>query len=100
MIVLSREILNRLMLWHLLAGAVVGVFVLQPINDLLYYLQNDDVIRAAPDAPNALAFVVGELKALILGPRWLKGVFYAGVGALIGTMTGIVSIDLTPREDE
>ncbi len=54
MIVLNRDILKRLMLWHLVVGALVGIFVLQPVNDLLYYIQHDEVIRADPEARNGI----------------------------------------------
>jgi len=97
MIVLNRDILRRLLLWHLAVGAFVGIFVLQPINDLLYYLQRDDVIQEAPEASNALAYVWSQLKESLIGARWQKGLFYAGVGALIGGLTGIFSRRLLRR---
>ncbi len=88
MIVLNRDILKRLMLWHLVVGALVGIFVLQPVNDLLYYIQHDEVIRADPEAPNALGYVGSKLKSSLMGAQWRKGLLYAAVGALIGALTG------------
>ena len=51
MIVLNRDVLNRLMVWHLVAGALVGVLVLQPVNDLIYWFQHD------PEALTAWGYV-------------------------------------------
>jgi hypothetical protein len=84
-IVLTRDVLNRLMVWHLVAGALVGLLVLQPVNDLIYWFQND------PDAYTAWGYVWRKLSASIVGSEWRKGLFYAGVGALVGALTAAVS---------
>jgi len=91
MIVLTRGILTRFVLWHLAAGAVVGLFVLQPINDFILSLQLE------PEGMSASSYVWGQLKESIFGAKWLKGGFYAGVGALIGAATGGVSRRMLTR---
>ena len=58
MIVLNRDILRRLLLWHLAVGALVGVFVLQPINDI------DVVIDQLPSLPPAPGVDVKRLTGL------------------------------------
>ena len=85
MIVLTRDVLNRLMMWHLVAGALVGVLILQPVNDLIYWFQYD------PDAATAGGYVWHQLWASLVGAEWRKGLFYAGVGALVGALTAAVS---------
>jgi len=78
MMLLTHRILRRLMLWHLIGGALAGVFVLQPVNDLIYFFQ------AKPDAPSALSYVGRSLLASLVGPHLGKGLFYALVGAALG----------------
>ena len=85
MIVLNRDVLNRLMVWHLVAGALVGVLVLQPVNDLIYWFQHD------PEALTAWGYVWQKLSASLVGSEWRKGLFYAGVGALIGYLSAAFS---------
>jgi len=84
-IVLDRKVLNRLMVWHLVAGALVGVLVLQPVNDLIYWFQHDT------DMPTAWGYVWQKLSASLVGSEWRKGLFYAGVGALVGALTAAFS---------
>jgi len=84
-IVLDRNVLNRLMVWHLMAGALVGVLVLQPVNDLIYWFQHDT------DMPTAWGYVWQKLSASLVGSEWRKGLFYAGVGALVGALTAAFS---------
>ena len=93
----NRNTLQRIMLLHLAAGALVGVFVLQPVNDLIFYLQHDDVIRVDSETSNAAAYVGSKLKASLIGEEWRKGLFYAGVGALLGMLTGTFSRRLLKR---
>ena len=85
MIVVDRNVLNRLMVWHLVAGALVGVLVLQPVNDLIYWFQHDT------DMPTAWGYVWQKLSASLVGSEWRKGLFYAGVGALVGALTAAFS---------
>lgn len=85
MIVLTRDVLNRLMMWHLVAGALVGVLILQPVNDLIYWFQHDS------DAATAWGYVWHQLWASLVGAEWRKGLFYAGVGALVGALTAAFS---------
>ena len=77
------------MLWHLIAGALVGVFVLQPVNDLIFYLQHDEVIRLEPEASNAAGYVGRKLKDSLIGAEWRKGLFYAAVGAAAEEAKGL-----------
>jgi hypothetical protein len=84
-IVLDRNVLNRLMVWHLVAGALVGVLVLQPVNDLIYWFQHDT------DIPTAWGYVWQKLSASLVGSEWRKGLFYAGIGALVGALTAAFS---------
>lgn len=66
----------------LLGGALLGLFVLRPVNDFVAWHEHE------VNAPSAWAYVQGELAASLLGYKWLKSVFYAGVGALFGVLSG------------
>jgi hypothetical protein len=65
----------------LLVGALLGLFVLRPINDFVAWHEHE------VNAPSALDYVRGELVASLMGFKWLKSVFYAGVGGLFGVLS-------------
>lgn len=76
---------RRLEFWAgaLLGGALLGLFVLRPVNDFVAWHEHE------VNAPSAFEYVRGELTASLLGFKWLKSVFYAGVGALFGVLSAL-----------
>lgn len=64
----------------LLGGAVLGLFVLRPINDFVAWHEHE------VNAPSAFDYVWGELVGSLLGFKPLKSVFYAAVGGLFGLL--------------
>jgi len=76
---------RRLEFWSaaLLGGALLGLFVLRPINDFVAWHEHE------VNAPTALVYVQGELSASLLGMKPTKSLFYAGVGALFGVLSAI-----------
>lgn len=76
---------RRLEFWlaALLGGAAVGLFVLRPINDFVAWHEHE------VNAASALEYVRAELAGSLYGFKWLKSVFYAGVGALFGVLAAI-----------
>lgn len=85
MIILTRDVIKRLLLIQLVGGALVGLFVIQPLNEFVLYW------RLEPEGQSALSFVWSGLKASILGPEWLKGGSYAAIGAALGGAIGVLS---------
>lgn len=65
----------------LLGGALLGLFVLRPINDFVAWHEHE------VNAPSALEYVRGELSASLLGLKPTKSLFYAGVGAWFGLLS-------------
>ena len=85
----TREFLRR-QRWLLLfvvpvvAGALAGVLILHPVNELVYYFEH------RPDAPSARAFVTTQLLDSLRLRTLPKTLFYAGVGAALGSLTAFL----------
>lgn len=77
-----------------LVGAVIGVFVLYPFNEWVYYLEHEQ-FRAAH--PHALDFVFGQLRDSLHGHMPQKTLLYALAGASLGTLTALLYATLHHR---
>jgi len=75
----------------LLGGAVLGLFVLRPINDFVAWHEHE------VNAPSAFDYVWGELAGALLGFKPLKSVFYAGVGAVFGVLAAVFQARVVER---
>jgi hypothetical protein len=75
----------------LLGGAVLGLFVLRPINDFVAWHEHE------VNAPSAWDYVWGELAGALLGFKPLKSVFYAGVGAVFGLLAAVFHARVVER---
>lgn len=64
----------------LLGGAILGLFVLRPINDFVAWHEHE------VNAPSAMEYVWTELADALHGVKKLKSLFYAGVGAFFGLL--------------
>ncbi len=69
-------------LWILiiLSGAMMGVFVLFPVNEAIYYYEH---IRLNPDAPTLTDFILAEFVFLQTGKGLEIPIFYLSFGALL-----------------
>jgi hypothetical protein len=65
-------------------GAVAGILVLHPINELVYYYEH------RPEAPSAWAFITSQLLDSLRLRTLTKTLFYAGVGATFGLLTAFM----------
>jgi len=83
LMVALRRNRGRIEFWSaaLLGGALLGLFVLRPINDFVAWHEHE------VNAPSAWAYVQGELSASLLGMKPTKSLFYAGVGALFEVLS-------------
>lgn len=68
-------------LFALLTGALVGIFLLRPINDFVAWHEHE------VDAPSALNYVLTEIRNSLRGVKPAKTAFYAVIGALFGTLS-------------
>jgi len=67
-----------------LVGAVIGFFVLYPLNEFVYFYEH------APDAPTATSFVMGQVTDSLKGNTPIKTAFYAAAGTILGALTALV----------
>ena len=74
----KRRVLDRLFMAAIFGGAVIGFFVLYPINEFVYYYEYDI------QTPSVWSFVSKQLFNSLKGNTPLKTTFYAGIGALLG----------------
>lgn len=68
-------------------GAVIGFFILYPINEFVYYFEHE---RYRPDASSVIRYVSGELMNSLRGKTPMKTTFYALVGALLSCVIALV----------
>jgi len=89
----TRRSRRRIEFWAaaLLGGAVLGWFVLRPINDFVAWHEHE------VNAPSAFDYVWGELVGALLGFKPLKSVFYAGVGAFFGLLAAVFHARVSER---
>lgn len=84
---------RRFELWiaALLGGALIGLFVLRPINDFVAWHEHE------VNAPTAIDYVMKELLDSLQGLKRLKSIFYACVGGLFGLIAAYFSSSLLER---
>lgn len=88
---LDRRFLLRLLIWHVTGGALIGVFVLFPVNEFVYFHEH------SPEAESARSFVFGQLGDALRGLAPQKTAFYAIVGAVLGAIVAIFNRSLFER---
>lgn len=82
--VLRRQRWILLFVVPVVVGAVAGILVLHPVNELVYYYEH------RPDAPSARAFVTSQLWDSLRLRTLPKTLFYAGVGGALGLLTAFM----------
>ena len=75
----------------LLAGVLMGLFVLRPINDFVAFHEHE------VQADSASHYVMSELAASLHGRKPAKSAFYAAAGAIIGLFSAIFYIGINDR---
>jgi hypothetical protein len=88
---LDRAFMLRLFVWHIAGGALIGVFVLFPVNEFVYFFEH------GPDADSARSFVSGQISAAMRGEAPQKTAFYAVVGAVLGGLIALFNRVLIER---
>jgi hypothetical protein len=73
----------RFFLLAVILGAVVGFFLLYPINEFVFYFEHH------PDSPTVWRFIYGQLIHSLKGFTPDKTSFYAGIGALLGLVVAM-----------
>ncbi|MCM8533405.1 MAG: ATP-binding protein [Lentisphaeraceae bacterium] len=73
-------------LTFIISGALIGVFVLFPFNEALYYFEH---IRHDLNTPKATEFIKRELIAILSGSRPYLLFFYASLGAILSLSLSI-----------
>ena len=68
----------KLYLAFAIAGALFGIFILDPINDFVYFHEH------GVDEPSVSKYIIEELKLSLQGKTPEKTLFYAQVGVVIG----------------
>ncbi len=64
----------------ILGGAIIGIFILFPVNETVYYYEH---IRLNPNAPTLTNFILGEFAFLQTGKNFEVPIFYLFFGALL-----------------
>jgi len=72
---------------YILVGSLVGLFVLQPINDMVIY----HLYEAKTSALTSWQFIFDNLLSSLTGQKWRRAVYYIVVGGLIGTGASFLS---------
>jgi hypothetical protein len=88
---LDRQFLFRLLIWHMAGGAIIGIFVLFPVNEFVYYHEH------SPEAESARSFVFGQLGEGLKGQAPQKTIFYGVVGAMLGVIVSLFNRVLFER---
>lgn len=72
-----------LFLLPILAGALIGMFFLFPVNEFVFYFEH------SPDAPSAWAFTSDQIWNALGGGHPLKTLFYAVIGGFLGLVAAV-----------
>src|SRR5262249_16178419 len=78
-----------------LLGLVVGVFVLFPLNEFVYFKE-----YGSPGFSSGIGFATAQVSAAVHGGRPRKTVFYAFVGMVLSLSAAGVFSSLAERERE
>ncbi len=81
--VLGPTMLRRFFLWHMLTGSALGIVVLKPLNEILYWLQHDSANS------NLGRYLADRLAATFSANGMILLALYGSVGALVGLATGL-----------
>ena len=80
----ERKVLDRLFIVAIIGGAVVGFFLLYPINEFVYYYEH------GIKSPSVWKFISNQLISSLKGNTPIKTAFYAGVGAVFGVLVALL----------
>ena len=80
----KRRVLDRLFMAAIFGGAVVGFFLLYPINEFVYYYEH------GVEHPSVWAFISNQIINSLRGNTPVKTAFYAGVGAAFGVLVALI----------
>ncbi len=80
----ERKVLDRLFIAAIIGGAVVGFFVLYPINEFVYYYEH------GVQNPSVWTFISRQVIGSLKGDTPIKTAFYTGVGAMFGVLVAFL----------
>ena len=80
----ERKVLDRLFIVAIIGGAVVGFFLLYPINEFVYYYEH------GIESPSVWTYISNQVINSLKGHTPIKTAFYAGVGAVFGVLVALI----------
>jgi hypothetical protein len=93
--VLQRQRWILLLLLPVLFGSLIGILVLHPINEFVFYVEHGH-----EDFTSARSFVLSQLLDSLGGRSLPKTMFYAGIGAALGLLSAFIFNALYKRARE
>lgn len=79
----------------LLAGMLMGLFILRPMNDFVAYHEHE--LSASSASTSSLGYVLDDLMGSLHGEKPVKTLFYALTGGLIGLFSATFYIGIHAR---